>query len=491
MSEPSNITVSSSSQWGSFIRDILKLVSGTTIAQLLVVLASPILTRLYGPDAFGLLAVFTSFTSILATNVCLRYELSIVLPESDGEAANLLFFSLGVAVLIGLLTVPIFHFGGPILSQWLNAPELNRYLWLVSLILVFGGLGMGHPALNYWATRMRRFKELSITRVIGVAITVSGQLFAGFAGFVSASGLIGASVVGSMISPLILAVLTWREDGKLFLQSIKWREMLAGIKRHRKFPLFSTWSSFLNNISWQLPVFLLSAFFPTEVVGYYYLGFRILQMPLNLLGDAISNVFFQRAVEAKEQGTLAVLVEEVFRQLVTISLFPILILSIIGQDLFIIVFGQDWAEAGLYLQILSIWAFFWFISGPFSTLFAVMEKQEIQFNWNILTLIIRFLSLGIGGILHDAHLAIFLFSFTGVFVYGYKVYINFMLSGVSIQKSFSVLAKVFLKYLPVTCVVLVVSLIASNKFWVLGVATIMLIVHMIISLRGMKSVKVF
>jgi hypothetical protein len=42
----------------SFTTDVLKLVTGTTFAQFIVILASPLLTRLYGPEAFGFLALF-------------------------------------------------------------------------------------------------------------------------------------------------------------------------------------------------------------------------------------------------------------------------------------------------------------------------------------------------------------------------------------------------------------------------------------------------
>ena len=37
----------------SFKGDVLRLVSGTGLAQLIAILAAPILTRLYAPEAFG------------------------------------------------------------------------------------------------------------------------------------------------------------------------------------------------------------------------------------------------------------------------------------------------------------------------------------------------------------------------------------------------------------------------------------------------------
>ena len=480
----------SSNSGGSFLGDTMKLVSGTTIAQLLVVLASPLLTRFFSPEAFGLLAIFTSLTGILAIIVCMRFELAIVLPESNEEASNILALSLIIAVIFSILIAPIIYFFGSTLSNWLNAPNLNSSMWLVPLVVFFGGLGMGHPALNYWATRTRSFKQMSITRIIGVTMTVITQLGFGFTGIVSATSFVGASVAGSVLSPLVLAAIVWKKDKNLFLQSVKWKQIFSSVKRYRKFPLYGTWSAFLNNISWQLPVLLLSSFFSTTIVGYYSLGFRILQLPMNLVGNAISQVFFQRAAEAKAQGTLTQLVEELFQLLVNISLLPILILTIISRDLFIIVFGPDWAEAGLYLQILSVWAFFWFISGPFSTLFAVLERQELQLKWNILTFTTRFVSLVIGGLMQDARLAIILFSFTGVLIYGYKVYINLFLSKVSFQETGSILLKPLLKFLPVGLILIIGYLVNLNIYIILGIALVAVIWHTLLSIKIIKNAQI-
>ncbi len=368
-------TAASIPQGNSFARDVLKLVSGTAVAQLLGILASPILTRLYTPDAFGVLAIFTSIVSILGVVACLRYELSIMLPDSDEEAANLFAVSLSFAVLVSLLTVPLVWWGREPLLRWLNAPQLGPYLSLVPPAVLVAGVIL---ALNYWNTRTKQFGRLSIARVSGSVATTSTNLGFGFLGNATSGVLIAASFGGQVVNATILAIHSWRDNSRLFLHSISWQKMLAGISRYRKFPLFGTWSALLNTISWQLPAFLLAAFFSSSVVGFYALGFRILQMPMRLIGAAIGQVFFQQAAQAKVQGTLAELVEATFRRLVMVGLFPMLMLTIIGRDLYVVIFGQNWAEAGVYTQILGVWAFFWFISSPMSTLFSILEKQEIR-----------------------------------------------------------------------------------------------------------------
>ena len=116
----------------SFTTDVLKLVTGTTFAQVITILASPLLTRLYGPEAFGFLALFTSITSIIGVIACMRYEMAIMLPKTDEEAANLLGLCLLCVTVVSALTVPALYFGGDALLSLLKAPGLGPYFIPVS-----------------------------------------------------------------------------------------------------------------------------------------------------------------------------------------------------------------------------------------------------------------------------------------------------------------------------------------------------------------------
>lgn len=461
----------------SFAGDVLKLVSGTTIAQLLGILATPILTRLYAPEAFGVLALFISITSILGVIACLRYELAIMLPESDEEAANLLGVSLLFTILISLLTVPVIWWGREPLLRWLNAPELGPYLWLVPPAVFLSGIFL---ALNYWNSRTKQFGRLSIARVTNSVAATTAKLGGGAAGYVTGGTLITATVGGKAIATAVLGGQIWRDDGRLFLRSISWQGIVKGIKRYRKFPLYDTWSALLNTTSWQLPALLLASFFSSTVVGYYALGYRILQLPMSFIGAAIGQVFFQRASEAHLQGKLNVVVESAFQRLVMIGLFPMLVLTFVGQDLFAFVFGADWAEAGVYAQILSVWAFFWFISSPLSTVFTTLEKQEYLFKWNLVNFSTRFISLWIGGILQDARIAIFLFATSGVFVYGYITVAVLVYAGVTRHKIVKILGKYLLSFLPVGFSLLILLIRDSHTGTRLLVATFATVCYFLI-----------
>jgi lipopolysaccharide exporter len=458
----------------SFVGDVLTLMIGTTFAQVLGILVTPILTRLYGPEAFGLLAIFTAITGIVGIIACMRYEFSIVLPESDSEGANLLGLSLIITGLVSLSTIPVFWFGQGYIIQWLNAPLLGNYLWLVTIAVFVGG---AFAALNYWNSRTKQFRRLSAARVTQSFATAGTQVGAGASGFATGGSLIGAYVIGHSVSTAILGGQIWRDDSRLLRQSIHWRGMLSGLKRYRRFPLYDTSSAMMNSISWQLPVFLLSAFFSPIIVGFYALGFRILQLPMFFIGGSLAQVFFRQAAEAKQAGTLGVLVENISHILVSLGIFPILAITIIGRDLFMVVFGSVWAEAGVYSQILSIWAFVWFISSPISTLYIVLERQDFGLRMNALNFVTRFIALGIGGLLGNVLLAIALFAVSGIFVYSYLCLKLMILSGVELAHIRQNLLSRFALFLPAGVLLVVLKLLNVDPLLLVGVAAVSGVVY--------------
>lgn len=453
----------------SFASDVLKLVGGTAFAQIITILASPIITRLYGPEAFGFLAIFTSITSIIGVIACMRYEFSIMLPKADEKAANLLALCLLCVAAVSGLTVPALYFGGDALLSLLKTPGLDPYLILVPPFVFINGIFL---ALNYWNSRTRHFGRLSVARVTSSLAATGTQLGAGFSGYATGGSLIGASLVGVSISTGVLGAQIWRDDHSIFRRSISWRGMSEGLKRYKRFPLIDSSSALLNTVSWQLPAFLLAAFFSPEIVGYYALGFQMLQLPMSLIGGSVAQVFFQRASKARSDGTLPLLVENVFHSLVAIGIFPILTVAIVGPELFAVIFGDAWVEAGLYAQILSIWAFVWFISSPLSTLWSVLEKQDFGIRITSLNFVTRIISLVLGGVTGSPVVALTLFAFSGVLVYGYLSAKMLLFSGVRLTNARKCLLSSLRLFCPFGIILVALKIANAESLFIIAVACV-------------------
>ena len=439
----------------SFKLDVLALASGTVAGQMLTILTAPILGRLFDAEAFGIFALVASIAAVFASVDSLKFEQAIMLPEKDEDAANLGVGAFGISLAFNLLLLPALWVFGPLLAGWLNAPEIIRFLLLVPLIVLFGGFGPGHSILAAWAARMRRFSQISSSRLAGAISTNLAKLAAGFAGFNSGAGLISGSVIGSIVSPLLLGWRIWREDGKFIARSIRFHRIRSNLARYRKFAIYNTPSALLNTLSIQIPQFLLAIFFSTAVVGFYSFGYQLLSIPMSLIGTSVSQAFYPHAAAAHKQRELGKFVESAFRRLIEYSLFPTLMLMISGRELFSVVFGSRWAEAGVYAQILSLWLLFWFISMPLSQLFNVLEKNEFYFRWNLVILLTRVASIWLGAALGSPRLALVFFSASGACIYAYISYWVSLKAGVHWTLIAGMLMRNFIIFVPAGGLILV------------------------------------
>lgn len=436
---------------------------------------------MYGPEAFGIAAIFMSITGIIGVIACLRYEMAILLPEKDEEAVNILGLCLILSAVVSILTVPMIWLSKESLLQMLKAPELASYIWLIPPSIFLSGI---FTALNYWNSRTRRFGRLSLARIYASMSTTTTQIVGGVYLYPTSGTLIKASIIGSAISTIVLGWQIWRDDRKVLKDNICYKGIQKGLVRYRKFGHVDTITALLNNISWQLPVFLMSFFFSVTEAGLYTLCTSLLHFPMNLIGNSIGQVFFQRAVDAKSEGTLGVLVENVFRMLVVLSLFPFLMLTLIGRDLFVSLFGVAWAEAGVYAQILGIWSFVWFISSPLAKIYLVLEKQEFGLNLNLINFISRFMAIVLGGFLGNPRVSVLLFAISGMFVYTYLILAILRFSGVPIFKAVGIVFENFKIFAPAGMAIIALKALSFDGHF-LVIFSILLIVfyYILIAIR--------
>jgi O-antigen/teichoic acid export membrane protein len=275
---------------------------------------------------------------------------------------------------------------------------------------------------------------------------------------------------------------------------VNWTSLRANLWEYRKFPLYNTFAALLNTISWQIPTFLLSFFFSTSVVGYYALGSQLLRAPMDLIGGSIGQVFYSHAADARHDGTLAAFVEATFRRLVEYSLFPMLVLTVTGRELFAVLFGPQWAEAGVYTQMLSVWMCFWFISSPMSRLYAVLNRNEMGLALNVVILLSRVASIWLGGMLDSPRAAIGFFSISGVLVYGYLSVSIMVLAGVSWRNTGWILLRNVALFVPAGGVLVVLGTAGVSAWMQVLVAGVFLLCYFMYRLgvrSTVESVKVF
>lgn len=354
----------------SFLGDVLKLSFGTLAGRLIAIAALPVLTRLYSPEDFALLAVYLALVSTLAVAACLRLEVAIPLVETNDEAADLLALALTVLTLVtALLTLPALLMPEQAAAA-LGAPALAPYLWLVPLGVAMAG---SYSALQFWATRARRFGAIARTRIGQAAAGVSAMLAMGWAG-IAPFGLLLGNMLNIGAGGISLAASALVRNGAV-LRAVRLRNLAPAFRRNHRYPLFSTPEALFNVAGVQLPVLLIAAHAGAEA-GFLLLAMQVMTVPMKLLGSSISQVYVSRAPNEYREGRLAPFTLAIMRRLVLVGVGPLILAGALAPLVFPWIFGADWARAGTIVAWLVPWMALQFIASPVSMVMFVVGQQR-------------------------------------------------------------------------------------------------------------------
>lgn len=364
-----------------FNKNILLLLSGTTIAQALPIVLMPLLTRLYTPADFGVLSIFVAVTTILGSIANARYELALTLPESEDDAITVAALGVSIAtVFSALLLIPFVAFNGSVSSLFDNQ-AISTWLYFVPLVVWLIGL---FNVFNFLNTRLKNYKDIAVSHVYRTVAMVSVQLVLGYLKF-AASGLI----IGQILSQF--AVL-FRAGLKLPTQKIISRmldvskQKIAAL-RYRRFFIFMLPATLMNSLSANFITLYLPALFSLTTLGYYSLAQRALGAPSALIGSSIGQVYMQEAsAERLLSGVVKKSFISAFKKLFVISLVVFIPLYFIVEELFVFVFGEQWRLAGVYTKILLPYFAVNFIVSSLSVTDSIMERQHWYAIFNFVML---------------------------------------------------------------------------------------------------------
>jgi len=370
-----------------FARNTAILSLGTAFAQGLNILAMPILSRLYTPIDFGLLAIFVAVSGIVATSITLRYEMAILLPKRDQEAKSLMGLS-ALLVLFGSIFFTVIAFLMPLSLKKSFGIEILEN-WLISAI--FCGMATSLIAIGTgWYNRSQSYKNIVMLRVLQSGVSVSLSLLLGIWGV--ATGMMMAQLVALS---LVAFYATW------CLKYVYLRDndfnLMEVAKKHSAAPKYLLPTSLLDVATLHLPIFLITAWFNTETAGQFSMAWKVLGLPSALIGGAIGQVFYQKfSVLWPDSIACKKLLTNTWSTLAIIGVVPMLVIVFFGVEIFSFFLGNAWEEAGSIASIIAPMLFLMLISSPTSGTYLVLGMQKKSLLFGISVLIYRPVCIYIG-----------------------------------------------------------------------------------------------
>jgi len=366
----------------SFLANTLTLGGGTGLAQGLLILSTPFLSRIFTPEAIGDFGIYYAVVSFAIVLAPLGYPMAVVSSESDGDAIRLTLGAIALAVLSSVVAV-----AGMGLLRHLGWFGFQRLSWGV---LPLGGLAIlitaSFEALRLWFVRSEDFGAVSRAVVLQGAGRAVGPLPLGLAGL-GTFGLVLGDLLGRGLG---VGALVRRFGAAARSRSTRPTapDVPATLWAYRRFPATQVPSRALNTLATLLPVPMVMALYGPQTAGLYVMMERVLSVPVSFVGRATGDVFHARLALLRRESPREA--RRLFYRtggfLAVLAVPMVALLMFVGPEAFALVLGDPWREAGVFAAILAPWAGLRLVVAPLSMSVFVYEALRLKLLYDVLAL---------------------------------------------------------------------------------------------------------
>ncbi len=365
---------------GTFANSVAVLSSGTIAGQVLVILLSPVITRIYSPATIGSAQLVIAIGVTISVVASLKYDLALPMAR-NGESTRLLQLALGLILGFTLLAAVAVIAVEALDMDTELLRKIEGLTWFIPVLLLFEAV---YALLYLYFIKFERFRTGALAKFSILGGTAILQVVLGLVLNPEEDIYLFAYGGGLLLALFTMTIVLIRQGEARQLASVDGRAIRAVAAEYKYFPLFSTWNSLGSVLARHLPLILLATLYSDTQVGLFALGIKLLNMPINLISMTTSNVFYQRISKYHQEGIRVVpFFISIAWKLFALGIVPVAILMWIGPQLFGFVFGAEWTEAGRIARILAPMYLIRFVATSVSNTFPVFKKQYYSLIWNL------------------------------------------------------------------------------------------------------------
>ena len=357
-----------------FIGDSFLMILSSGIAQVILIITTPIITRLYSPTEFGEFTIFSNIAMILIPIINARYDLSIVNTKNDRSANILSQISFLISLLILLILIPIFA-----ISAWLYPNFILDFIFIIIMLFL---VSLTNIFTNY-LNKERKYKVLSLINVFRAGSMALLQIIFGLLALGSLGLIIGFSL--SYIAGITLGYKTFKKHFNIVRDK---EETKALFLENKNQLVYSTPSILLNSLSFSVVVFFIGILYTNTEVGIYGMAIRVLGIPVTIISLGLSKIFMQQANDYYiEHGNFRNLLLKFSSILVIVSIILYVPLYLFSEELVNILLGHSWVDAITVIKIVIPLFVIRLIVSTVSLSVIVLQKQQLELILQALFLI--------------------------------------------------------------------------------------------------------
>jgi len=397
-----------------FAKNILLVASGTATAQVIVILLSPIITRIYGPEIYGVFGVFMSIVGILAPLIALGYPVAIVLPKKKDEAKEIAYIALYITIIFSIILMFLILIFSEQLITIFALEEVSFFVYLIPLAVIAAGM---FQIIEKWMIRTKQFKVLAKAVFLNTLVISFAKI--GF-GLLHATALV-LIILGTLtylLHAIFLLLISNKLNSQLIKQKPKKPAFKKRLREYSDFPFYRMPQNLMSVLSQNIPIILLTVFTGTAAAGFYTIARSVLKKPTQIIGKSVADVFYPHIAETVNAGKkISNLIIKSTLVIAGLGIIPFAIIFVFGPQLFGFVFGPEWVKAGEYASWLSIWLWVSLFNRPSVAAIPVIKLQKEFLIYEICSLTLRIGALLVGFYYYSSDIhAIAFFSLTGMFL---------------------------------------------------------------------------
>ncbi|HCW7221653.1 TPA: type 8 capsular polysaccharide synthesis protein Cap8K [Staphylococcus aureus] len=357
-----------------FIGDSFLMILSSGIAQVILIITNPIITRLYSPAEFGEFTIFSNIAMILIPIINARYDLLIVNAKNDRSANILSQISFLISLLILLILIPILA-----ISAWLYPNFILDFIFIIIMLFL---VSLTNIFTNY-LNKERKYKVLSLINVFRAGSMALLQIIFGLLSLGSLGLIIGFSL--SYITGITLGYKTFKKHFNIVRNK---EETKALFLENKNQLVYSTPSILLNSLSFSVVVFFIGILYTNTEVGIYGMAIRVLGIPVTIISLGLSKIFMQQANDYYiERGNFRNLLLKFSSTLVIVSIILYVPLYLFSEELVNILLGHSWVDAITVIKIVIPLFVIRLIVSTVSLSVIVLQKQQLELILQALFLI--------------------------------------------------------------------------------------------------------
>lgn len=358
-------------QASRYVRGSMGMAGGVLLSQFIAFVGGLVLARLYPAATQDAYAAFVALVTTVVPIATLRYDVGVVMPEEEENAADVFRLSLFLAVATSMACAVVVVPG--VLLGWKGWSQLG---WLPFTLLAQAA----SASIIGWCNRRHFFAMQTTAKVVQAAAFPLLAAVAWWQGGSVPGHLTAAYALASIFGAVMITYALRRTGAAPGLRPGDFvaSRMLAQARRYRllpgvNLPMYAVNMASLATLVWSLQ------YFPSGTSACFMLVMQILRVPVVLLGMSIGQVFTARAARLMEQPAgLRRVALRTGAGLGLAGLGLAVFFALFGPWIFTTAYGQDWRQAGEFSQWLGWGAGAGLVITPFAMVPTLLHSNTGQ-----------------------------------------------------------------------------------------------------------------